>query len=522
VLRRWLLPLALAALLGLPATSVLAQAPLAGRVIVVDPGHGIDPSVGGYTGARGVNGVYEDVNVLDIAQRLAALLKAQGATVVLTRGAYDPGPPPVQGLIARVKLAEQSKADVFVAIHQDDSPSPSAHGVWTYYDHADARTLAADVQDALVAHTGLADLGTPTAGFYVISRTTMPAILVEAGFLSNPTEAALISTAAFHQEAAQAIDQGLLRWFGVSVSSGTTSGSTASSAASGSGSTSSRSGSGSQAATGGSGSACPTNGAIDKAVPLTQGSSGFAVRVLQGDLDQLGWKMAVTGSFDAQTAAALAAFQKAHGLTATGVLDEATLHAIKVAVGVCSAGPTGGGSSGTGSNRRTTGGSSGSSTGASSGTGSGGGSGGATTSTAGGSGATRTFVQGTNHPTITGGLQVGGKIDGLTIMRVINLVATAYGATAADNYPYGAVDAFGVPLKPGDVAVDPRVIPLNTKMYVTGYRTPYLPQGGELAVARDTGGAIKGSRIDMYINSTNQALIDSFGIQRVTAYILGN
>jgi 3D (Asp-Asp-Asp) domain-containing protein len=139
-----------------------------------------------------------------------------------------------------------------------------------------------------------------------------------------------------------------------------------------------------------------------------------------------------------------------------------------------------------------------------------------------GTGTAGTFVQGTGSPTITGGLQVGGKIDGLTIRRVVHLVATAYGATAADNYPYGAVDAFGVPLKPGDVAVDPSVIPLNTKLYVTGYTSPYLPRGGELAVARDTGGAIKGSRIDMYVNSTNQSLIDSFGIQRVTAYILGN
>lgn len=119
----------------------------------------------------------------------------------------------------------------------------------------------------------------------------------------------------------------------------------------------------------------------------------------------------------------------------------------------------------------------------------------------------------------SGNLQVGGTIDGYTIVGKIDLTATAYGPTLQDNYPYGPVDAFGKPLVPGDVAVDPSVIPLNTHLYVTGYSTPYLPKGGELAVARDTGGAIKGNRIDMFINGT-EAQVNSFGIQHVVAYIL--
>jgi 3D (Asp-Asp-Asp) domain-containing protein len=131
------------------------------------------------------------------------------------------------------------------------------------------------------------------------------------------------------------------------------------------------------------------------------------------------------------------------------------------------------------------------------------------------------FAQGARSPSISGGLWVGGRIDGLPIVRVIHLTATAYGPTAQDNYPYGATDAFGAPLRPGDVAVDPRVIKLNTQMYVTGYRTSMLPAGGELAVARDTGGAIKGNRIDMYVSTHNESQINAFGIQHVTAYILG-
>ena len=238
---------------------------------------------------------------------------------------------------------------------------------------------------------------------------------------------------------------------------------------------------------------------------LSRGDSGFAVRVLQGDLSQFGdYSGAVDGRFGPATAAALQKFQGAHGLSASGVMDAATFQAIKVALGL--GGSTGGA---TGHSRRSTG-----TTGGSTSPSTGGTTGGST------GGATQTFRQGTASPTITGGLQVGGKIDGLTITRVIHLTATAYGATLADNYPYGLTDAFGAPLKPGDVAVDPSVIALNTKMYVAGYKTPNLPQGGELAVARDTGGAIKGNRIDMYINSSNQSLINSFGIQQVVAYIL--
>lgn len=104
--------------------------------------------------------------------------------------------------------------------------------------------------------------------------------------------------------------------------------------------------------------------------------------------------------------------------------------------------------------------------------------------------------------------------------NTINMVATAYGPSLQDNYPYGPVDAFGMPLVAGDVAVDPRVIPLGTRLYVSGYHTPYLPAGGFYAVARDTGGAIKGDRIDIFING-NASEVSSFGVQHVTITVLG-
>ena len=118
-----------------------------------------------------------------------------------------------------------------------------------------------------------------------------------------------------------------------------------------------------------------------------------------------------------------------------------------------------------------------------------------------------------------GALTVGSRVGGYTVAKVLHLTATAYGPSLQDNYPYGPVDAFGKPLVAGDVAVDPSVIPLNTHLYVAGYKSPSLPKGGEMAVARDTGGAIKGARIDIFINGNAQQ-VSNFGVQPVTVYVL--
>lgn len=110
-------------------------------------------------------------------------------------------------------------------------------------------------------------------------------------------------------------------------------------------------------------------------------------------------------------------------------------------------------------------------------------------------------------------------IDGHAIVQTLRLTATAYGPSPQDNYPYGAVDYFGKPLVPGDVAVDPSVIPLGTLLWVTGYSSSLLPSGGFLARAVDTGDAIQGNRIDIYM-AASEPTVSNFGIQGVTAFVL--
>lgn len=102
----------------------------------------------------------------------------------------------------------------------------------------------------------------------------------------------------------------------------------------------------------------------------------------------------------------------------------------------------------------------------------------------------------------------GGSVPRYT--KVIDMVATAYCSCNKCNYPYGGQPSYiGLPLGQGIVAVDPKVIPLGTKLYVEGY--------GD-AIAADTGGAIKGNRIDLCFPDHQSAL--AFGIQNVKVYVL--
>lgn len=93
--------------------------------------------------------------------------------------------------------------------------------------------------------------------------------------------------------------------------------------------------------------------------------------------------------------------------------------------------------------------------------------------------------------------------------KVINMTATAYAPGALDNGKWGNRTYVGGIVHSGVAAVDPRVIPMGTKLWVEGY--------GE-AVAEDQGRAIKGNRIDLVFNDRQEAL--DYGIQKVKVYVL--
>lgn len=103
--------------------------------------------------------------------------------------------------------------------------------------------------------------------------------------------------------------------------------------------------------------------------------------------------------------------------------------------------------------------------------------------------------------------------------RTLDVKASAYSAAAEENGNWGAVDYFGNPLQLGTIAVDPKVIPMGTKVLVTGHTHANLPKKAFVATASDQGGAIKGNRIDIFIPG-KPSEVESFGFQDVTLYIL--
>lgn len=180
---------------------------LAGKVIVIDPGHGGSP------GAVGVTGLMEKVVVLDVSLRLADMLRRAGATVVMTRETDIN-----VNLAPRVSIAQAVNADVFVSVHANAHPNPAIGGIETYYYQHKAsgntsRLLAQHIQRELVMGLGLRDIGVKHGNFHVIRETTMPSVLVELAFLSNAQEEALMRTDAFRQNSAEAIFRGLESYF---------------------------------------------------------------------------------------------------------------------------------------------------------------------------------------------------------------------------------------------------------------------------------------------------------------------
>ncbi|SDW63099.1 3D domain-containing protein [Paenibacillus sp. PDC88] len=103
--------------------------------------------------------------------------------------------------------------------------------------------------------------------------------------------------------------------------------------------------------------------------------------------------------------------------------------------------------------------------------------------------------------------------------KTLNVKATAYSSDPAENGGYGAVDYFGNDLKLGTIAVDPDVIPLGTKVLVTGHSHDGLPDKAYVATATDIGGAIKGNKIDIFIPGS-PGFVSEFGIQDVKLYFI--
>jgi len=198
---------------------------LAGKVIMLDPGHGGDD---GGAVSRNVGVVEKAVN-LQVALRLRALLAEQGAVVYMTR-ATDQRPAPESYLNAvegeprdqldlqyRTQLANALGVDLFLSLHHNSGETLS-QGTEVYYTSTTlngdrSRELAQLVQQELVAALGTRNRGVFDDTFYVTRNTLAPAALVELAFINNPQEGPRTVDAAFQEAAAQAIVRALERFY---------------------------------------------------------------------------------------------------------------------------------------------------------------------------------------------------------------------------------------------------------------------------------------------------------------------
>ncbi|MFJ9500009.1 N-acetylmuramoyl-L-alanine amidase [Brevibacillus centrosporus] len=167
-----------------------------GFLIVVDAGHG-----GKDPGSLGTYGNHEKDYTLSVSNKVVELLKQykefQVVPVRTTDVFYE--------LSERVAIANEQNADLFLSIHANAFPKPTAGGTETFYYNANSKTFAQVVHKHLQGATGFTDRGYKASGYYVIKNTKMPAVLTETGFLSNPTENAKLTNPAFQDKIAQAL-----------------------------------------------------------------------------------------------------------------------------------------------------------------------------------------------------------------------------------------------------------------------------------------------------------------------------
>jgi len=215
------------------------------RTVIVDPGHG-----GADPGAIGIGGLREKDVTLRLSKLLIAKLRSSGFEVVTTRENDR-----TVSLEERTAIAEASKGDVFISLHANAAPRRTVQGIETFYPDANherhslrvamrengvsrdqlddlqrtlaklrigeispySQRLASLVQDqlaqALPSRYGkIQDLGAKKGPFYVLFLSDMPAILIEAGFITNKSDAKRLRSGDYLASVANQISAGLERY----------------------------------------------------------------------------------------------------------------------------------------------------------------------------------------------------------------------------------------------------------------------------------------------------------------------
>lgn len=185
-----------------------SKQPLAGIRVLIDPGHGGPDDLG----SVGPTGYPEKAAALLVGHRLRDRLTARGATVIMTRTEdidLDPN--------ARAALITQQEPDLAVSLHfnalPDDGDAMNTSGVGTFWYQAQSYQLAQFLHDYLVQRLDRPSYGVFWNNLALTRPTVAPAVLLELGFMINPTEFEWITDTSAQEKLADTLAEGIETWF---------------------------------------------------------------------------------------------------------------------------------------------------------------------------------------------------------------------------------------------------------------------------------------------------------------------
>lgn len=189
--------------------------PLPVFTVVIDAGHG-----GPDPGKVGINDILEkDIN-LQISLLLSSYLKQNDVRVIMTREedtslSTSTSHAKLSDLQNRKEIMESCHADAVISIHQNSFPSQSVHGAQVFYgtNNPSGKQLAVLLQSRLLkADPSNTRSPKENGDYYLFRNTSLPIVIVECGFLSNPTEASLLADPAYQKKLAWQLHLGILEY----------------------------------------------------------------------------------------------------------------------------------------------------------------------------------------------------------------------------------------------------------------------------------------------------------------------
>lgn len=191
--------------------------PVSDKVIVIDAGHGASDG-----GAVGLSGTSEKEINLEIAMRLKELLEKTGAQVIVTRADDEPlADSKREDMRLRKNIRDKSDADIFVSIHMNKFPESKYSGAQVFYSpDEESKRLGEAIQDSM--KTILNPNNNRVAkkaedSIYILKKSSVPSVIVECGFLSNPEEEQLLKSRDYQEKVAWSVYSGIIDYFDSNV-----------------------------------------------------------------------------------------------------------------------------------------------------------------------------------------------------------------------------------------------------------------------------------------------------------------